>query len=112
MARWTRVISSPEPRVGPCRSEAVVAPITAQSIPSWSEASIKVRVRSSPARERIASERRVRVSHSAYSRPLLRLMTTLLSIDRLLPPYRYTQDVVTQSVRSWLEENDDPNATP
>ncbi len=40
-------------------------------------------------------------------------MTTLLSIDRFLPPYRYTQDVVTDWVRSWLEENgdDDDNAT-
>src|SRR5258708_7358791 len=38
-------------------------------------------------------------------------MTTLLSIDRFLPPYRYTQDVVTEWVRSWLEENDNDNAT-
>jgi alkylresorcinol/alkylpyrone synthase len=38
-------------------------------------------------------------------------MTTLLSIDRFLPPYRYTQDVVTDWVRTWLEENDNDNAT-
>jgi hypothetical protein len=38
-------------------------------------------------------------------------MTTLLSIDRFLPPYRYTQDVVTDWVRSWLDENDKDNAT-
>src|SRR5260221_14364886 len=39
-------------------------------------------------------------------------MTTLLSIERFLPPYRYPQDGVTGWVREWLEENaDGDNAT-
>ena len=31
-------------------------------------------------------------------------MTTLLAIERYLPPYRYDQDEVTGWVRAWLEE--------
>jgi alkylresorcinol/alkylpyrone synthase len=32
-------------------------------------------------------------------------MTTLLAIERYLPPYRYEQDEVTGWVRAWLEED-------
>jgi alkylresorcinol/alkylpyrone synthase len=31
-------------------------------------------------------------------------MPLLLSVERFLPPYRYGQDVVTEHVRGWLEE--------
>lgn len=38
-------------------------------------------------------------------------MATLLSVERFVPPYRYDQEVVTQWVREWLAESDDPNAS-
>jgi alkylresorcinol/alkylpyrone synthase len=37
-------------------------------------------------------------------------MTTLLAIERYVPPYRYEQGVVTEWVRRWLEE--DPRGVP
>ena len=37
-------------------------------------------------------------------------MTTLLAIERYVPPYRYEQPVVTEWVRRWLEAA--PKARP
>src|SRR5207245_9060286 len=37
-------------------------------------------------------------------------MTTLLAIERYLPPYRYDQEEVTGWVRAWLEEKGDASA--
>jgi len=38
------------------------------------------------------------------------MTTSLLSLERYLPPYRYDQEVVTRWVRAWLEESGDPQA--
>jgi alkylresorcinol/alkylpyrone synthase len=37
-------------------------------------------------------------------------MTTLLAVERFLPPYRYDQPTVTEWVREWLESSPDPQA--
>jgi alkylresorcinol/alkylpyrone synthase len=37
-------------------------------------------------------------------------MTTLLAVERYLPPYRYDQQTVTRWVREWLESSADPQA--
>ncbi len=37
-------------------------------------------------------------------------MTTLLAVERFLPPYRYDQETVTGWVREWLESSQDPQA--
>jgi predicted naringenin-chalcone synthase len=38
-------------------------------------------------------------------------MATLLALERFLPPYRYGQEQVTEWIREWLAESDDPNAS-
>jgi alkylresorcinol/alkylpyrone synthase len=37
-------------------------------------------------------------------------MATLLALERFVPPYRYDQEQVTEWIRRWLVEGDDPNA--
>ena len=37
--------------------------------------------------------------------------STLIAIERFLPPYRYGQDEVTRWVRSWLEERGDDSSS-